>query len=94
MERYQGQMRDLKALLRDPSATEFVAVAAPTALAVDETKRLVGTLNDEGIPVKHLVVNRVIDVIFIVDMVLLRHATKTQAHSTAMRLDQSGALDE
>ena len=41
VERYQGQMRDLKALLRDPSATEFVAVAAPTALAVD------GKCNDE-----------------------------------------------
>ena len=53
-------MQDLKALLRDTSATEFIAVAAPTALAVDETKRLIATLKDEAIPVRHLIVNRVI----------------------------------
>ena len=35
-------------------------MAAPTALAVDETRRLVQTLGEEGIPTRHLVVNRVI----------------------------------
>ena len=33
-------------------------MAAPTALAVDETRRLVQTLGEEGIPTRHLVVTR------------------------------------
>lgn len=47
-----------KDLFRDPSQTEFVIATIPTVLGINESARLAGTLAEEGIPCKRLVVNQ------------------------------------
>jgi len=52
-------VESVSSLLRTPDATEFVPVAIPEELAVAETKRLVSALEEEEIPVRNVLVNRV-----------------------------------
>ncbi|CAM9246253.1 unnamed protein product [Heterosigma akashiwo] len=61
LERYRAEMLALRELFRDPESTEFVVVTIPTQLAVAESVRLVGALVDEGIAVRTLVANRLVD---------------------------------
>jgi arsenite-transporting ATPase len=49
----------LRAALRDPSRTDFRVVMVPEAMSVVESERLVGRLEEFGIPVNTVVVNRV-----------------------------------
>jgi arsenite/tail-anchored protein-transporting ATPase len=60
VEQYRARMNDLADLFRDPSRAEFVVVAIPTVMAVEESKRLCGALLDDGIWVRHLVANQVL----------------------------------
>ncbi|MFC7204399.1 ArsA family ATPase [Haloferax namakaokahaiae] len=51
----------LRAVLRDPAKTDFRVVMIPEEMSVVESKRLVDRLNEFGIPVQTLVVNRVME---------------------------------
>lgn len=57
---YRDKMIELSELFRDPERTEFVVVTIPTILAVEESKRLIEKLWDEGIWVRHVIVNQVL----------------------------------
>uniref|UniRef100_A0A7S2B6R7 ArsA/GET3 Anion-transporting ATPase-like domain-containing protein n=1 Tax=Octactis speculum TaxID=3111310 RepID=A0A7S2B6R7_9STRA len=57
---YRTQIKSLRDLLTDPTATQFVVVAGPTALAVAETERLVSSLEDSGVTTRSLIVNKVL----------------------------------
>ena len=58
--KYRDKMIDLSDLFRDPERTEFVVVTIATVLAVEESKRLIQHLWDEGIWVRLAVVNQVL----------------------------------
>ena len=49
----------VRALLYDPARTSFTLVTIPEAMAVEETARYLGVLNEAGVPVTDLIVNRV-----------------------------------
>jgi arsenite-transporting ATPase len=51
----------LRAVLRDPSRTDFRVVLVPEEMSVVESERLVARLDDAGIPVSTVVVNRVME---------------------------------
>lgn len=53
-------MRKARDLFRDPTQTEFVIATIPTVLGINESARLAGTLEAEGIPCKRIVVNQII----------------------------------
>ena len=55
-----AQARDTAARLRDPDRTTFVWVTLPEALSVEETADAIAALERTGIPVRELVVNRVL----------------------------------
>lgn len=57
---YRDKMIALAQLFRDPSRSEFVVVTIATGLAVAESRRLVDKLWDEGIWVRHVVVNQLL----------------------------------
>ncbi|CDF37881.1 unnamed protein product [Chondrus crispus] len=57
---YRDKMIELSDLFRDPERTEFVVVSIATELAVAESKRLIEKLWDEGIWVRHVVVNQIL----------------------------------
>jgi arsenite-transporting ATPase len=59
----EGQKRDVATVertLKDAGATEFVLVTIPEEMAIYESERLFSTLRKESIPVRNLIVNRVI----------------------------------
>lgn len=58
---YRDRMIELSDLFRDPERTEFVVVTIATVLAVEESKRLIQKLWDEGIWVRHVIVNQVLE---------------------------------
>ncbi|SEK39115.1 ArsA family ATPase [Haloferax larsenii] len=51
----------LRAILRDPAKTDFRVVMIPEEMSVVESNRLVSRLDEFGIPVQTLVVNRVME---------------------------------
>jgi arsenite-transporting ATPase len=51
----------LRTVLRDPTKTDFRVVMIPEEMSVVESKRLVSRLDEFGIPVQTLVVNRVME---------------------------------
>lgn len=57
---YREKMVQLSDLFRDPTRTEFVVVTIATVLAVTESRRLIDRLWDEGVWVRHAVVNQVL----------------------------------
>lgn len=57
---YRDRMIELSDLFRDPDRTEFVVVTIATGLAVEESKRLIQKLWDDGIWVRHVVVNQIL----------------------------------
>lgn len=57
---YRDRMMELSELFRDPARAEFVVVSIATVLAVEESKRLIAKLWDEGIWVRHVVANQVL----------------------------------
>jgi arsenite/tail-anchored protein-transporting ATPase len=60
VEKYRDRMVELSDMLRDPARAEFVVITIPTVMAVQETKRLIDTLYDDGIWVRHAVANMII----------------------------------
>jgi arsenite-transporting ATPase len=54
-----GEARDLRALLRDPARCRFTWVLLPEALALEEARDGVRALEDAGIGVDEIVINRV-----------------------------------
>lgn len=47
-------------LLKEPGKNRFVAVTIPEAMAVNETRRMYKTLQENGIAMKHILVNNLI----------------------------------
>jgi arsenite-transporting ATPase len=59
LEALSERIEQLRALLRDPTKTDFRVVMVPETLSVVESERLLGQLGEFGIPVSTVVVNRV-----------------------------------
>ena len=57
---YRDKMVQLSELFCDPERTEFVVVTIATVLAVEESKRLIERLWDDGIWVRHVVINQIV----------------------------------
>lgn len=53
-------MVELRDLFKNQDATEFCIVTIATKLAVAESQRLLKALKSEGIAVRHLVVNKLV----------------------------------
>jgi arsenite-transporting ATPase len=53
-------VKKVRALLPNSVTTEFVPVTIPETLSINETERLMVFLKNHGIPVKNIIVNRVI----------------------------------
>jgi arsenite/tail-anchored protein-transporting ATPase len=53
-------VKKVRALLLNSVTTEFVPVTIPETLSINETDRLVVFLRNHGIPVKNIIVNRII----------------------------------
>lgn len=80
LEQLQARMEDAKQLFRNQQTTEFVIVTIPTVMATAESCRLAGALQHEGIPLKTIIVNQVVQ------------ANATDKFLTARRADQARAL--
>ena len=61
LDELRERIERLRAVLRDPSKTDFRVVMIPEEMSVVESKRLVARLDEFGIPVQTLVVNRVME---------------------------------
>ncbi|WP_246987401.1 ArsA family ATPase [Halorientalis marina] len=59
MEVLRERIERLRTVLRDPTRTDFRIVMVPEELSVVESQRMLGQLEDFGIPVGTVVVNRV-----------------------------------
>jgi len=59
LERMSTDLGRLRGLLRNAEATEFVPVTIPEAMSIEETARLLESLEDLAVPVRAMVVNRV-----------------------------------
>ena len=57
----QDRIERLRTVLRDPDRTDFRVVMIPEEMSVVESERLVARLDEFGIPVNTLVVNRVME---------------------------------
>jgi arsenite-transporting ATPase len=53
------RLERVRSMLYDPAQAAFTLVTIPEAMSIDETSRYLKFLRDEGIPVTHLIVNRV-----------------------------------
>ncbi|ELY65833.1 ArsA family ATPase [Natrinema versiforme] len=58
---FRDRLERARDLLVDPERTEFRVVLVPESMAIAETERLVERLREAGVPVKRLVVNRVLE---------------------------------
>ncbi len=56
----QETMAEMRTLFRNPATTQFVVVTIPTVMAAAESTRLAASLRKEGVPVRLLVVNQII----------------------------------
>ena len=61
LDELRDRIERLRAVLRDPEQTDFRVVMIPEEMSVVESERLVGRLNEFGIPVQTLTVNRVME---------------------------------
>ena len=60
LESIQSNMELVQGIMKDPKRTEFTVVTIPTSLAVAESKRLVNSLQAEGIDVGAILCNQVV----------------------------------
>jgi len=58
LEEFRSQMDTLQKTLKDSQKTDFVVVTIPTKLSVNESKRLMVELRNQGVKVANLVVNQ------------------------------------
>jgi arsenite-transporting ATPase len=61
LEDLADRIERLRAVLRDPSKTDFRVVMVPEKMSVLETERLIRRLDEFGIPVQTVVVNQVME---------------------------------
>ncbi|MFC6988114.1 ArsA family ATPase [Haloplanus sp. GCM10025708] len=61
LDELRGRIERLRTVLRDPDRTDFRVVMIPEEMSVVESERLVSRLDEFGIPVQTLVVNRVME---------------------------------
>ncbi|WP_418281335.1 ArsA family ATPase [Halorubrum sp. DTA98] len=61
LDELQERIERLRAVLQDPDTTDFRVVMIPEEMSVVESERLVARLDEFGIPVSTLVVNRVME---------------------------------
>ena len=61
LENLSSDIEMVKKLLSDDQTTRFVPVTIPEPMSIYETRRLLGTLEKMNVPVKELIVNRVVD---------------------------------
>jgi len=61
LDELQERIERLRAVLSDPAQTDFRVVTIPEEMSVVESERLVARLDEFGIPVNTLVVNRVME---------------------------------
>ncbi|MFB6122756.1 MAG: ArsA family ATPase [Haloferacaceae archaeon] len=61
LDELRGRIERLRTVLRDPERTDFRVVMIPEEMSVVESERLVSRLDEFGIPVQTLVVNRVME---------------------------------
>ncbi|MFB6302270.1 MAG: ArsA family ATPase [Haloferacaceae archaeon] len=61
LEEVRERIERLRTVLRDPERTDFRVVMVPEEMSVVESERLVGRLEEFEIPVRTLVVNRVME---------------------------------
>ena len=61
LDELRERIERLRAVLRDPARTDFRVVMVPEEMSVAESERLVDRLDDYGIPVSTIVVNRVME---------------------------------
>ena len=59
LESLAADMARVRKMLKNSDTTRFVPVLIPEMMSVDETKRLVESLEGKGIPVREIIVNRV-----------------------------------
>jgi arsenite/tail-anchored protein-transporting ATPase len=57
----KARMERARDLLKDPDRTEFRVVLLPETMAISESERLVERLDEAGLPVRTVVVNRVLE---------------------------------
>ena len=60
LEQVRANVQQVAALFRDAEQTEFIIATIPTVLAANESRRLLATLREEGIPCKRIVVNQIV----------------------------------
>jgi len=60
LEKMSEDVKNVRALLRNSETTEFAPVTIPEPLSINETERLLFILKDHRIPVKSIIVNRII----------------------------------
>ncbi|MFC7221554.1 ArsA family ATPase [Halalkalicoccus sp. GCM10025322] len=60
-EELKARMERARELLTDPERTEFRVVLVPESMAISESERLVERLREAGLPVRTLVVNKVLE---------------------------------
>ncbi|KAG2424744.1 hypothetical protein HYH02_015126, partial [Chlamydomonas schloesseri] len=80
LEALQARMEEAKQLFRNQKTTEFIIVTIPTVMATAESCRLASALQHEGIPLKTIIVNQVVQ------------ANATDKFLAARRADQARAL--
>ncbi|WP_435361090.1 ArsA family ATPase [Haloarchaeobius sp. DFWS5] len=61
LEALQKRIEKLRTILRDPTKTDFRVVMVPEEMSVFESKRLLAQLDEYGIPVGTVVVNKVME---------------------------------
>ena len=62
LEKLKAQLQEVKDLFRNEKTTEFVIVTIPTVLGISESGRLRAELEKEGVPVRRVVVNQIVQV--------------------------------
>lgn len=61
LEALQARIGSAREIITDPERTEFRVVLVPERMAISESERLVAKLDEAGICVDYLVVNRVLE---------------------------------
>ncbi len=60
LEKMSEDVKRVRALLRNSETTEFAPVTIPEPLSINETERFLFTLKNHNIPVKSIIVNRIV----------------------------------
>lgn len=81
LEQLKARMEEAKQLFHNQRTTQFVIVTIPTVMAAAESARLAKALKKEGVPLKSIIINMVLQ------------ANATDKFMAARRADQQRSLD-